>query len=58
LHPYGIADARILYADEFGVVDLAGLVETERLPHCRRPQQTADVISAKGRTAIAWCGQH
>jgi hypothetical protein len=58
LHPHGIANARVLYPSEFGVSDLTGVVVAECLPQCGWPQQTADMISAKGRAAIAPGGQH
>jgi flagellar basal body L-ring protein FlgH len=32
LHPHGIADARILYAGELGIIDLTGVVAAKRLP--------------------------
>ena len=52
LHVDGVADAIVLDARELAVADLLAGMAPERLPQCRRPQQAADVIGAKRRTAV------
>ena len=46
------ADAVVLNARELVVSDLVGGMPAERLPQGLRPQQAADVVGAKRRTAI------
>ena len=52
LHLDGFADALILHAREFGVVDLMSMVAAKRLAKRGGPQQAADVIGAKRRAAV------